>query len=240
MQLVDEIWRLVPPEEKLAMMAKAQSKGVQSVLTVLLVAGSISIGLQVPQLIWCSLLFAPLIFQFVAGKQWRGLKPRVMLDYLAVRSVVRRYAYSLKASDLHVHIIFRGYLSEEAEDEKIRDALSAIESSSRKVEFWIALLDSAVVVVSEGAGGARLNFGCVIDENLAVDGISLDDKEYSNSREVLLKIDSPKYAGRIYKLSSDYPVALNAFERKLLELQHYHVNKKAEERKLLGIEIPDT
>lgn len=231
MNINDEIWRLVPPEEKFQMLAKSHAKGTMAVFGTIIISSAIAIGLKLNWLLWCSLLFSPLIFQFIAGKTWRDIRPRAVLEFLAARSVVRRYAYSLKAKNLGVQLMFRGYMRMELPDQKVNDAFIALEEASTKTLLWISLLDSAVIVISEGRGGAHLDFGHLIDETLIIEGRSDDGKEYSNFREVVLSSQLPKFKGRKYVISSIYPVALNAFERKLQDLRKEEIYRKEQDLK---------
>jgi hypothetical protein len=91
----DEVWRIVPPEEKLSLLAKANSAGFFASLMGVLVGWTVAVSLSLQWLVYVSLIFCPFIYQFAAGRTWRSARPRAMLEYLAARSAARRFAFDL-------------------------------------------------------------------------------------------------------------------------------------------------
>ena len=220
----DEIWRLVPPEEKLVIMSRSHAHGFAITGSLLLVAGTIAVGLQLKWVFWGGLMISPLIYQFAASKKWRDLKPRVLLEFLAARSVARRYAYSLRAPTLGIELMFRGGFRRVYEDENELDlALSDIEVQVNTATMWVVLLESAFVVVEEGYGGARLAFGHVLDDRIDIEGISPEGAaEYDNERRVFISFQDGSNNPPIrMEVTSEHPVALNALERKFKDAKSY-------------------
>ncbi len=217
----NEAWRVVPPEEKLALMAQAHSAGFMSAVGMIAVAGTVAVALQVPMIFWGALFTSPLVFQFSAGKTWRTLRPKALLEYLAARSAGRRYAFTRKAQDLGISLMFRGWIKEELEQSEVNDVLAQafqqIEDQASASLMWIVLLNDSVIVMSEQSGGARLEFGQLLNDKLTIEA---EGKEYSNDREVILSYDDPRTGSRRkFRVTSPYPGCLNVFEKRMLILQ---------------------
>jgi hypothetical protein len=213
----DDIWRTIPPEEKLLLMSRAQGTGCIAVLISCLIAAPIAIALQVPWIFWGALLASPFIFQFAAGRAWRDLRPRVMLEYLAARSAARRYAFANKSKELKLELLFRGKLERIFGLEDQMQALEAAVEDTKEAQVWVALFTDAVVLMSEGPGGAHLEFAHPINDRLQMKS----DNEgggsgYQTLRAVELIAPGKKPGtGSNLKITSPYPAALVVFERKL-------------------------
>lgn len=214
-----EIWRSIPPEEKIELMAKAHAKGIMSSGILIIVGCTIAVGLKVSWIMWGSLIISPFIFQFAAGKEWRGLKPRVMLEYLAARSAARRYAFDQRGKDLTPRLVFRGTLEEEFDRDHVQEALEAMIENTKQAEVWVSLFGDTVVMISERVGGAELKLGHLIDEKLTVSSQSASGGgDYSNDKVVQLIIKDKGKPERRFRLTSRYPAALVVFEKRLLQL----------------------
>lgn len=210
-----EIWRLVPPEEKLELMAKAQSRGVLAVSIAIIVCCTVAIGLKMSWVMWASFVCSPFIFQFAAGKAWRGLRPRCLLEYLAARSASRRYAFAARAKDLTPSLIFKGRLERVYETEHLQEALEAIASQTKEAEVWVSLFGDAVVMISERIGGAECKFSHLLDDKLIITAHSDSGKDYAVDKELLFSITDKTIGNVKYKLTSRHPAALLAFEKKM-------------------------
>ena len=88
--IAEEAWRIIPPEEKLEIMAKSHATGVRSATALALLGGTLAISFQLPIVFWGALIASPIVFQFTSSKKWRSLRPVALLQYLAARSVTRR------------------------------------------------------------------------------------------------------------------------------------------------------
>ena len=172
-------------------------------------------------LIWVSLIFSPLIFQFAAGKAWRDLRPRIMLEYLAARSATRRYAFSIRGKDLTLLMLFKGTMEEEFDEEHIEDSLEAKAQGQVSCPVWVGLFRDSIVMMSERVGGGELKFGQLLTErNLLIEGISPSgDSDYSNDRLIRFTFADRKGTKRYVKLTSKFPGALIVFEKKMAALR---------------------
>jgi hypothetical protein len=219
-----EAWKQIPPEEKIELMARSHASGVMAVAITIVICSTIALALKISWIMWASIILSPMVFQFAAGKSWRDLRPRIMLEYLAARSAARRFAFTEGAKDLQLNLIFRGKLEHVFEREDIEEALQASIEDNAKAEVWIALFKDTLIMLNERPGGAGLALGQNINDRLAVE--SSDDGQYTNSKEVLLTARDKVGGQRKYKVTSKYPGALAVFEKRLLQLQS-EVKKQA-------------
>lgn len=213
-----DIWRTIPPEEKLECLARAQSHGVQSVAVLVIMGGTIAVALQLPWIFWCALILIPFIFQFSSGKAWRGIRPRLMLEFLAARSAARRYAFTNRARDLGLQVILRGEMSRISDADPRTAALEAAADSNSQAAVWIALFNDTIVLMSERSGGAKLEFATPINDRLSVEARSPkgDNSPYHNNSAVILTyFDRHANEQRQLQLTSRYPAALAVFEKRL-------------------------
>jgi hypothetical protein len=234
----NEIWRLIPPEEKFDMLAFTHSKGFIAACSVFTIFSTIAIGLRIQYLIWLSLIISPIIFQYAASIAWKKIKPRVMLEYLAARSAARRYAFAANGRELGLSLIFRGTLYKNLisidpfspeKDNFSEDEQSSV-SDLIEIAVWIALFDDSVVIMRESKGGAMLEFAHLIDGKLSFKGnfeeTSAKGIDKTKSREIsqdksvtITAIDKRTGLEQEMKLKSKYKGALYAFYKKLLQNQ---------------------
>ena len=223
-----ELWRQIAPEEKIELMSKAHAKGVMTAMIVIVVMCTLAVGLHQPWMVWSSLIISPLIFQMAAGQAWRVVKPRTMLEHLAVRSAARRYAFSHKAQDLGLVTVFRGELQEKFDNNNLEEALEAMEvavETNSESSVWIALFNDAVIAITERRGGAELKMGHLINKKLAVSSNSPSGKEYAPGHQVLISYEDNAGKERSYIITSRYTGALIVFEKKLRNLLAIEANK---------------
>jgi hypothetical protein len=216
-----EIWRSVPPEEKFEVMAQAQAYGVVSAFIMILICCTIAIGLKLKWLMWASLIGSPFMFQFAAGKKWRDVKPRVMLEYLGARSAARRFAFSVRGKNLSCKFLFRGKIEQIFAEGAIQEALEAMIDNTKEAQVWVALFGDSIVLLEENIGGAEARFAQLIDERLSIESRALDNKgDYSSNKEIILKATNrSRTAVDTFRLTSPYPAALIVFEKKLAQLR---------------------
>jgi hypothetical protein len=98
--------------------------------------------------------------------------------------------------------------------------------------MWVALLTDSIVVMAEDSGGASLALGHLLDKNIEIKGEGTS--EYSNDRTVKIILKDPRNAERTFTLTSPYPAALIAFEKKSQALQKICIAKREEEERILG------
>lgn len=220
----NELWRFIPPEEKITLLTKSQTTGVSSALIAIVVGATIAVGLQEVWVFWGSMLISPLIYQLTAGRAWRGHRPRLMLEYLAARSAARRYAYTANSKDLSMNLMFRGTLKEEYENDDLNEALSNSIFGNKEAAVWIALFTDAVIIMEENQGGATLRLGHLINDKLSVIG---NTEGYENDLEVTLKSVDKKMDGKKITLSSHCPAALTVFLKKTQEFKELYKTKNS-------------
>ncbi|MCS6961714.1 MAG: hypothetical protein NZT61_04330 [Deltaproteobacteria bacterium] len=194
-------FQLVPPEEKLEILAESQGSGLVFLGLCLFFFIVTAIGYQFPWLILSGFLLAPVIYKSASNKAWNKLKAEKMLYYLGARSACRRFAFSLGAVDLEPKILFRGYLTETYDPWHEEPITSPV---------WVALFNDCVIAIQEKKGGAVLRFGSILGPKLKV---SREDGK------VVMKKDIYMQDRFTYTITSDYPVALTAFGDMLYSFQ---------------------
>jgi hypothetical protein len=212
----DDIWRSVPPEEKFQILAQAHAAGVVSAVITIIICSTIAIGLKMSWLLWGSVICSPFIFQFAAGKKWRDVRPRVMLEYLAARSAARRFAFSARGKDLTCKFMFRGKLEQVFDEGAMQEALEALIQNNKEAQVWVALFGDSVVMMEERLGGAEARYAQLIDSKLSLESHALDGKgDYSSNKELIFKTSPKGKPSEKFRLTSPYPAALVVFEKKL-------------------------
>jgi hypothetical protein len=232
-----ELWRQVPPEEKLELLSKAHTAGVLSMLGLILCGATLAVGLRQEWFLWGPLIASPLVFQVAAGRKWRQVRPRVMLEYLAARSAARRFAFTAKAKDLSLKLIFRGYVSDVFDDDAVQEKLEASISANKESAVWIALFGDAVVLISERAGGATADFAQPLTEKL---GIQVRNPEsaksaYTAGKEVILSYHSRLLGHRRVRVTSRYPAAMVVFEKGIAQQMKEAQKRRADEEALVAL-----
>jgi hypothetical protein len=115
------------------------------------------------------------------------------------------------------------HFADEAQD--MQAAFEEVEQAWGTNDMWIGLMNSAVVGFAERPGGGQLIFVALLDKSLTVEGTSSDGNDYSPNRELLLTLSGGTPYERGYKLTSPYPAALVAFEKKLLALREIRIKE---------------
>lgn len=236
-----EAWRQIPPEVKLELMARAHSKGLMVAVGTVLAASTCAVALKVVWLMWAALLFSPIIFQLSASTAWRGLKPSIILRYLAARSAARRYAYTAKSQELNLELIFPAIIEPIIDHDNPMSVLNASMSDMSTKEVWITLFTDCLVVMSEDHGGAKLDIAHILDHKINISSVSADGKDYSNEKELTISIlkegltnfgeEDMTYN---YKVTSKYPAALVVFEKKMIELKDEYAKEQQKQNALLA------
>ncbi|RME61377.1 MAG: hypothetical protein D6780_01820 [Candidatus Dadabacteria bacterium] len=204
----DEIWKLVPPEEKLEILAKAQARGIISAVIGIILCAALAIGFSLPMLFWISLIGSPLVFQIAASRMWKMLHPQIVLWYLAARSAARRYAFILKSEDLTIKLIFKGELRNLALEEESRDP-----TAQKWLPVWVVLFRDCLVIIREMPGGAQLEFGGLLGERLKLE--PRDDYEDASGiryKELYLVFNGRDAPPQKVLLRSRYQAAMVALE----------------------------
>lgn len=216
------IWDSIPPEEKFEMLAKAQARGVGAAIMLVIVGCTLAVGFRFDVLMWGALLISPLLFQFVAGKAWRDMRPPMLLEYLAARSAARRYAFANKSQDLGLVLIFKGEFEPLAATAELEETFGRAFGA---ITGWIALFNDCVVVITERPGGAECLFAQILNDKIGIEGRSESGEEYANDREVIITSQTKRGDQRRIKLTSRYPAALVVFEKKAQQLINVWKNR---------------
>lgn len=210
----DQMWRRIPPEEKFEILSKSHASGTSAVLFSIIVFLVISVGLREQLIFGLAIILIPLIFQRAASKRWRELKPRTIIEYLAVRSAARRFAFAGRARDLSVHQIIRGnWIEEHSESAEINGSQLTVQEKP----VWLVLLGDSLVCLSESSRGAILEYGAHLRDEFEMQSVEV---ESSRQKKVPLR------EFRFWKLSSTteriscrftsrYPGAMLVFEHRL-------------------------
>ncbi|NDC37111.1 MAG: hypothetical protein EBZ48_03555 [Proteobacteria bacterium] len=225
-----ELWRQVPPEEKLELLSRAHTIGVMAMLAFIVAGATLAVGLRHEWFLWGPLIASPLIFQAAAGRTWRAVRPRVMLEYLAARSAARRFAFTAKSKDLSLKLMFRGYISEVFEEDQVQEKLEAAIASTKEAAVWVALFGDAVVVMSERRGGATADFAQPLTDRLEVEVRNPDSakSDYTAGKEVILSYHSRLLGHRKIRITSKYPAAMVVFEKALGQQMKHAQKQRAE------------
>jgi hypothetical protein len=224
-----DIWRKVPPEEKLELMARAQSRGLAATIVLLVITGTMAVGLRMPWIFWAAFATIPFVFQFASAKAWRDIKPRTVLEYLAARSAARRYAYGAQSKDLTIDLMFKGILAADLSHLGENAELEAHLDSRDRVPVWVSLFPDTIVMMSERAGGAQLEFVHSTLDRLEVTAESFDDAN-GEGRRLSFQIEARKGETQRWFLMSPYPAALLVCERKIKRAVEEHQVQLERER----------
>lgn len=215
-----EVWRQIPPEEKLQIMNKAHAAGVLATVIAIITLSTIAVGLKQNWLIWGAIMCSPFVFQFASGKRWRTLRPKVMLEYLAARSAARRFAYSLGSKDMRVSLMFKGELEELFDEEHRTEELEAEIADHKETAVWVSLFSDCVIMMSERYGGAEQELGYLLNDRVKFEGRSpAGEGDYSSNREIYISCQDRVKGDRRYRLTSPFPAALVVFEKKAIQFQ---------------------
>lgn len=161
---IDDIWHSVALEERLELISKCQASGFLAAVVNLFVMGSIAYGLDKIWLLAAAFGGSFFVFPLFSSYTWRSGKPSLILAYLAVRTISRRYAYSFDLPNLDIILIFKGEYKEifdTKEQEELHKQKQKIDFNSSISEYkkaWIVLMRGGVLILTERKGGAKLEF----------------------------------------------------------------------------------
>jgi hypothetical protein len=177
---VNDAWNSVAPEERIRLLAQAQAFGLLAAILSFIFVGSVAYGFDQVALLLVGLAVSFLFFPLFANQYWRREKPKLILSYLAARSVARRYAYGYRFKELDIILIMRGSIervfNNKEEEEIFKLNSRSMENSNYIEDVWICLLRGGIVILSERPGGAKLEFITKIEPSLVC---KQDDKKES-------------------------------------------------------------
>lgn len=226
---IKDAWNAVAVEERLELLARAKAEGIMAAFCCVLLMGSIAYGFDKIWVLAGGAVASLLVIPLFSSYSWRRNKPALILSYLAVRSVARRYAYGHRMADLDVILIFRGQMEQLFNSEEERQLAKQQETVDfdthieRQKDVWICLMRGAVAVLSERLGGAKLEFIAPVLPELTTRKPKQGDE--LPERCVIINGLGPS-KGRSVAISSSYPGALYVFEKQLARLIQESVTKK--------------
>lgn len=215
--LLDDVWQKIPPEEKLQLLARAQSTGISTIFVLLMFTGSMAVGLKSPWIFWGSFFAVPFVFQMAAAKSWRIVKPKAVVEYTAARATASVYANQVHGHDLNPTLVFKGTLERSSQEEGDLSADTFIEEDVMPrgpVPVWVTLFPDSLVMFSESPHGSRKEFACSIFDELTISSEGMDDITNPDKR-ILVALKNKAGDESQWTLRSDYPASLVACERKL-------------------------
>ena len=121
---IEDAWNSVALEERIELIARSQAFGLACGLACLLAIGAMAYGFDQPWLLLGGALGATTIGPIFSSRHWRRYKPATIMEYLAVRSIARRYAVGFNIREVDIVLIFKGTMKEllsQAELEQIAE-----------------------------------------------------------------------------------------------------------------------
>jgi hypothetical protein len=229
---IDEVWNTVALEERLELISRSHAQGAIAASVFMVYMGAVAYGFDQIWLLPAALFGAMLVFSLFSTYVWRRGKPQLILSYLAVRSVARRYAYGYGIPELDVILIFRGQMREIFEEGGLAEQKQAVDLDSSGVgdrDVWICLLRGAVMILSERPGGAKLDFVSQVSEEIECRKPTAKDGDDLPDRTIIVH-GAGISRGRRVALFSRYAGALYVFEKQLqgLIFEHRHAVEKLE------------
>jgi hypothetical protein len=218
---IDDAWNAVALEERLELLSRCHADGVLAGIAAFGLLGAIAYGFDEIYLLAGGLVAAFFIVPLFMSYSWRRGKPALILAYLAVRTVSRRYAYGYNITDLDIILIYRGTLRElyrnREEEEMVKQKQTVDFGSNNDVEkpIWICLLRGAIVLLSEREGGAKLEFLAPVTNELLVRKPRGEESE-SDTALIIEGLNMSK--GRTIVLDSRSVGAQYVFERQVARL----------------------
>jgi len=209
---IDDVWQSVALEERLELISRCQASGFLAATVNLMVVGSIAYGLDKIWLLVAALASSSFVFPLFSSFTWRSGKPSLILAYLAVRTMARRYAYSYDFPNLDIVLIFKGSYKElfdNREQEELYKQKQKIDYDEMGAEFknvWVVLMRGGMLLMSERRGGAKVEFASMISHESVVKntekdlhqgerGCIIEGVAQSKGRKILLK---SRYKGAHY------------------------------------------
>lgn len=218
---ISHAWNSVALEERLELVSKCQADGIIASLVFAFMMGAVAYGFDKFFLLTVAIAGAILIMPMFSSYSWRKGKPALILQYLAARSIARRYAYGFNVSDLDIVLIFRGEMLEQFVSDEEEFAYRSTQevdlehSSARNIPVWVCLMRGGLVLMSEKAGGAKLEFVTSIVREMSCEPTVTEEGVPTGAISVS---GTGPSKGRRVSVSSRYPGAMYVFEKHLRRL----------------------
>ena len=230
---IETAWNSVALEERLELIARANAHGIIAGFGCFLLMGAVAYGFDKVWLLPSGLFGAILIAPLYTSHSWRRARPELILKYLAVRSVARRFAYGAHLPQIDIVLLFQGQLKEltkyssDSPDPDQREIIGIANPDERDFkDVWICLLRGGIVMLSEASGGADLEFVTPITPDIV---LSQPEMARGTAEGAVQVVGAGISKGRTVVISSQYPGALYVLGRKL---QRLHEEAIEAERRL--------
>ena len=234
---IDDAFNAVALEERLDLISRANGEGILAGIGCLFLLGSAAYGFDQIWILGASAIASLFVVPLFTSYAWRRNRPKLILEYLAVRSVGRRYAYACNIADLDIVLIFRGTMREtfsSAEDQMMIQSAQTVDlenSVGGDRPVWIVLLRGGLVLMSERSGGAKLEFCTPLGPEVTCKKPAADE----DAPERALAITGIGMSrGRRVLLWSDYPGALYVFEKQMQRLAQESLDSRRQLLDMIG------
>lgn len=219
---IDQAWQSVSLEERLELISRAQASGLMATMATMFLIGCMAYGFDKIWLLAVGVAASSFVYPLFSSFSWRTEKPALILAYLAVRTVARRYAFAYNVPDLDIVFIYRAEIRElfrdKAAEELARQELDVeIDTPVEATKtVWVVLMRGGVVFLSERQGGAKMEFLSHINNESLLRKPLASENPPDDQTLVLEGVGPTK--GRVLMISSRYPAAHYVFEKKILAL----------------------
>lgn len=216
---VDHAWQSVSLEERLELISRAHANGIVAMVCCVLLMGGIAYGFDEIWILAAGVAGSLFVFPLFSSYSWRREKPALILAYLAVRTVARRYAYGYDMPDIDIIFIYRARMKEvfSSKEEELfarqRERLDYDSVTTEHKDVWVVLLRGGIVILSEKDGGARLEFLTFINHDTVIRKPTNAEGIQDEKALVIEGVLNSK--GRAVVLTSRYAGAHYVFERRL-------------------------
>ncbi len=206
------LWLAVSGEALSQLRARSWAKAILTTCTAVIYLGAISYGLDDPSLLaWGSLIIV-LLLPVLAKSTAQGEEPLLLLSHLAVRVVAKRYAalYFLKENRI-IRVMKAEVKSLEAAGSEAGPSArlnSKGFESTRPV--WVVLMDKAVLFLSEGPGGAKLERIFFLSHEATIRPASISEE--IRGRAIILENTKSKSNAPGVLVFAEHEESLRAFE----------------------------
>lgn len=216
---IDNAWQSVSLEERLELISRAHATGVVASISSMLLIGCVAYGFDKIWLLAVGAASSIFVFPLFTSYSWRREKPALILAYLAVRAVSRRYAYAYNIPDIDIVFIYRTKMKEifsDVEEEALHKQQERVDFDTNledRKDVWVVLMRGGIVILSEKLGGARLEFSTAITGETVIAKPPANETGWSDRAIRIEGVLASK--GRAVILDSKYPAAQYVFEKKL-------------------------
>lgn len=230
---LEKAWNAVSLEERIELVSRVKAEAIVAAMAVALFGGAIAYGFNQVILLAVAGALALVSFPIYASYSWRQKKPSLVLRYLAIRSVARRWAFNLGYADYDIVLVFRGSVEiKKSEDDEKNEpqTVDLLYSNDPRQPAWICLMRGGLVVLTEQRGGAKAEFATSFGPGAACRLAQANDKLPSGS---LIVTSAKRHnIGHAAIIQSKYPGAMYVLEKQMtLLLQERAENQQRLEEK---------